>query len=368
MTMAEAKPLKAGGAGSDFAQFGSTDTFPATSLPARVTISPSQITSDQNTYNPTGWADADVVRLDFDTGGRAITGFTAWTNGRPKVLLNISANFGYIPCQHPGTLLAANRVIGTCDHIIAPYGTLVIEYDDTSDRVRVVGNSFNPAAPGIGNLRGHSYCVAVGSITAADWGDFAFAVAGTAAALSTTAATSALPACWTLGTGSTSTGAACAYLSKNILNPTFFSAAHIIASTSVYFPTLSDGTHTYTFSFGLVPSPSSTTLNVNNSVTIQYTHGTNSGKFLGVSRDNAGSQSTVDLGVTVAANTLYTLTVCFDKALSEARFYVDGVMAGRVTGNMPSAVAVGERIIMVKSAGATARTAAFPILNLSTVY
>ena len=363
--MAEAKPLKAGA--NVFEQFTSTDTFPATSLPARLTISPSQITADQDNYNPTGWDTADVVRLYFDTGGRAITGFTAWTNGRPKTLINTSANFAYIPCAHPDST-ATNTVIGTVDHIIAPYGTLMLEYDDTSDRVRVLGNSFNPASPGIGNLRGHHYRVNVGSVTAADWGDFAFAVTGTSAALSTTAATSSLPACWTNSTGTTTTGAASAYLSKNILNPTYFSAAHIIASTAVYFPTLSDATNTYTFSFGLVPSPSSVVLNVNNSVTIQYTHGTNSGKFLGVSRDNAGSQSTVDLGTTVAVDTLYVLTVCFDKGRSEARFYVDGAYAGRVTGNMPSAAATGERVFIIKSAGTTARTVAFPTLNLSTVY
>jgi|JI7StandDraft_1071085.scaffolds.fasta_scaffold19426_3 hypothetical protein len=363
--MAEAKPLRRDATG--LAEFGTTDTFPATSLPARLTISPSQITGDQDNYNPTGFSTAEIVRLDFDTGGRAITGFTAWTSGRPKTIVNISGNFGYIPCEHPDST-AANRVIGSFDHMIAPYGTLIIEYDSTSSRVRVLGNSFNAATPGIGNLRAHFYQLSVGSVTAADWGNFAFAVAGTAAALSTTGATSTLPGSWTIGTGSTSTGAANMYLSKNIVNPTFFGAAHIIASCGVYFPTLSDGTHTYTFSFGLIPTPSSTTLDVNNSVVIKYSHGLNSGKFLGVSRATGGGESTPDLGITVAANTLYVLTVCFDKAISEARFYVDGVMVGRATASMPSGVAVGVRAIIVKSVGATARTAAINTITLSTVY
>lgn len=364
--MAEKKAIFRDATG--FAEMGSSDTFPATSLPARVTISPSQITSDQDNYNPTGWADADIVRLDFDNGGRAITGLTSWTNGRQKLLLNISGNYGYIPCEHPDST-AGNRATGVSDHIIAPYGAVVIEYDSTSSRVRVVSNSFNPAAPGIGILYALFYRVSVGSVTAGDWGDFASAVAGTSAALSTAGATASLPGCWTIGTGSTATGAAVAYLSKNILNPTFFGSAHIIASTQVYFPNLSDGTNTYTFSFGLVPSPSSTALDVNNSVVIKYTHGTNSGKFFGISRDNGGSESAaVDLGVTVAANTLYTLTICFDKARAEGRFYVNGAFAGRVTSNMPNAVAVGERIAIVKSLGGTARTAAFPNLTFSMVY
>ncbi len=361
--MAEVKPVKRGATG--FEDFGSSDTFPATALPVRVTISPSQITSDQDNYAPTGWADADVVRLDFDTGGRAITGLTAWTNGRPKVLFNTSANYGYLPCEHPDSS-AANRLLGYSDHIIAPYGTLVVEYDDTSDRVRVVGNSFNPAAPGLGNLRGHYYNVAVGSTTAGDWGDFASAVAS--GTIGTTAGTSSLPGGWTIGTSTSASGTSCIYLSKNVLNPTYFGSSHIMFSTAVYFPTLSDGTNTYTFQFGIVPSPSSTTLAVNNSVCIRYSSGINSGKFEGFSRANGGGETPVDLGVTVAANTLYVLTVCFDKAISEARFYVNGVMRGRVTGSMPNAVACGERAIIVKSAGATARTAVLPALIFSTVY
>ena len=363
--MAEIKPLKAGATGLE--QFGSTDTFPATSLPARVTISPAQITSDQDDYNPTDWADADVVRLNFDTGGRAITSFTAWTSGRPKVLFNTSGNFGYIPCEHPdGT--AANRAMGQYDHIIAPYGALVIDYDSTSSRVRVISNTFNPAAPGIGNLRGHFYHQSVGSVTAADWGNIAFVATGTGSALTTSAATSALPATWEIQTGTTTTGSTNIYFSKNILNPAFYGASHIIFSCNMYLPVLSDGTNTFTFSFGIVPSPNSATLDVNNNVVIKYSHGLNSGKFLGVSRNNSGTESTVDLGVTVAASTLYSLTVCFDKAISEARFYVDGVMVGRVTGSMPTGVAVGERAIVIKSAGTTERVARLTGLTFSTIY
>ena len=363
--MAERKAIFRGATG--FAEFGATDTFPATSLPARLTISPSQITSDQDNYAPTGWDTADVVRLDFDTGGRAITGFSAWANGRPKVVFNTTANFGYIPCEHPDST-AANRALGTYDHIIAPYGTLILEYDDTSDRVRVVGNSFNPAAPGIGNLRGHWYNVSVGSVTAGDWGDMAFLATGTGSALATVAATSALPATFDIQTGTTTTGSTLVYFSKNILTPTFFGSAHIICACNIYFPNLSDGTNTYTFSFGISPTPSSATLDQNNSVVIKYSSGLNSGKFLGVCRDNAGAESTADLGTTVAANTLYSLVVCFDKANSEARFYVDGAFAGRVNGNMPNGVAAGERIIIVKSAGTTERVVRMGSMNFSTVY
>ena len=113
--MAEAKPIKQAAGG--FAEFSATDTVPAANMPAVSVISPSQITSDQDDYSPTDWATADVVRRNFDTGGRAITGFAAWTNARQKTIINTSANFGYIPCEHPDST-AANRVIGICDHIV----------------------------------------------------------------------------------------------------------------------------------------------------------------------------------------------------------------------------------------------------------
>lgn len=362
--MAEFKPLRRDATG--FAEFGATDTFPATSLPARITSTPSQITSDQDNYSPLSWATADIVRLDFDTGGRAITSFAAWTNGRQKTLFNISGNFAYIPCEHPdGT--AANRVMGVCDHIIAPYGAVLIEYDSTASRVRVLTNTFNPASIGNGNLRGHYYNLKPGSVTAGDWGDFAFAVvnSGTTTA---TAGASGLPGGIAVGTSTSTNAASNLYFSKNILNPAFFGAQHIIASCFVYFPTLSDGTNTYVFSFGIVPSPSSTTLDVNNSVIIKYGSAVNSGKFQGICRANGGGETPVDLGITVAANTPYLLTVCFDKAISEARFYVDGVFCGRVTGSMPNGVAVGERAIIVKSAGATARSAVVAAMTLNTIY
>jgi hypothetical protein len=363
--MAEAKPLKAGSTG--FEQFLSTDTIPATALPARSTISPSQITSDQDNYSPTGWADADVVRLDFDTGGRAITGFAAWTNGRPKVLLNISGNYGYIPAEHPDST-AANRAIGTADHIIPPYGSLTIEYDGTSSRVRVVSTMFNAAVLGFGNLRGHYYYASAASATAGDWGDFAFNQSGTGAALGTAASTATQAGGWQLAAGTTTTGACAIFFAKNLLNPAFFGAAHLIVSFYIRIPTLSDGTQTFTTSVGLVPTPSSAALDVNNSVVVKYSSGLNSGKFLAVSRDNAGAETTADTGITVAADTGYVVTVCIDKARSEARYYIDGVFVARITANIPASAATGQRAVIVKSAGTTSRTLVVASLMFNSIF
>lgn len=359
--MAEKIFLKRASGG--FAEFSATDTIPSANMPVTSVISPSTINADQDNYAPTGWADADTVRLAFDTGGRGVTGLTAWTNTRRKTLINTSGNFGYLACEHPDST-AANRIIGVCDHIIAPYGVLIVEYDDTSDRVRVVENSFDPA--NTATNRGHFYLSCPGATLGGDWGDIGFGISG--GDNGAIAGTSTLPGGWEIHTSTSTTGASSLYLSKTLNNPAFFGTAHMISTCFVYFPTLSALAQAYTFSHGIITGANSTTLDVNNSVVIKYSHGLNSGKFLGVSRATGGGESTVDLGVTVAANTTYVLTVCFDKAISEARFYVNGVFCGRVTGSMPSGVAVGDRSIIVKSSGTTARNAVIAAKTFYTVY
>ena len=359
--MAEARLLKQASGG--IAEFSGTDTIPAANLPAVSVISPSQITSDQDNYNPTGWTDADIVRLNFDTGGRAITGFASWTNKRQKRLVNTSGNFGYIACEHPDSSVA-NRAIGVCDHIIEPYGTMILEYDSTSSRIRVIANSFNTANTSSYG-RGHFYNVCVGATLGGDWAQVGFGISG--GSNDVFAPTSTLPGGWAIY-GTASGNIASLYLSRTVNNPTYFGSAHIITSVGVYFNDLSDGTNTFVFSHGLIPTPTSTTLDVNNSVVIKYSHSINSGKFQGICRDNAGTESNVDLGVTVAADTFYILTVCFDKARTEARFYVDGIMCGRVTGNVPNAVAVGDRSLISKTAGASIRDAIIPFKTFATIY
>ena len=324
-------------------------------------ISPSQVTSDQDDYAPTGWDDATTVRVDFDGDINAITSFNSATDGERKILRNVGTNFGYIPGQHPdGT--AAKRVKVSVDQFIEPNGSVEIEYDGTDSRWYVTSNTFNPAL----NVKGHYYYEAVGSTVSADHQNLTFALSG--GDNGTQAGTSSLPGTWYLETLSSASGISVVYFTDNLLNPAFFTSCAMVTSTWVYFPTLSDGTNTYTYQFGFVPSPSSTTLAVNNSIAIRYSSGINSGKFEGFSRNNSGTESTVDLGMTVAANTMYLLTVCYDKSGTEARFYVNGVYAGRVTTNLPSAVGAGMRQGIWKSAGTTSRSCRFSAVQMYTVF
>ena len=331
---------------------------PANAVP-QSTISPTQITSDQDNYSPTGWAAATLVRLSSDNF-RAITSFSAQSDGEVKTLLNIGSFPIYLPGQHPdGT--AANRIVTPYDYFLFPGKSCSIFYDNTSSRWYITSAKDT-------YRKGVYYGGGFGSTTAGDWGNITLTVSGTAAATGTTQATSTSPGGLTLSTGSTNAGASMVSISKTITTPVYYSGSHISCEGTVSIPTLSDGTETFSAGVQVTTSPTSATFAPNNTIGIRYTHGTNSGKWQGFTKDNAGTESTADLGVTVAANTVYSLRIELDKQNAEARFYLDGVMAGRVTANLPTAGAAGARTVMVKSAGTTSRTLNAHSLLLEGIY
>lgn len=179
---------------------------------------------------------------------------------------------------------------------------------------------------------------------------------GNGAATGTAAATSSVPGALTFATGTTNAGLGWVQFSKTITSPVYIGGAHIATEGTISVPTLSDGTQTYTVALQLTASPTSASITPNNTIGIRYSSGINSGKFEGFTKNNAGTESTVDLGVTVAATTPYLLRIEIDKQKTEARFYVDGVMAGRVTTNLPNSGSAGPREIIGKTNGTTAST------------
>lgn len=102
-------------------------------------ISPSQITADQNNYNPTGLSTANVVRLSTDAD-RNMTGLAAVTSGGLLLMFNIGS-FPLVLVHDSGSSDPANRFsIGANARINAGHGT-VLWYDGTSSRWRIVGRS-----------------------------------------------------------------------------------------------------------------------------------------------------------------------------------------------------------------------------------
>jgi hypothetical protein len=322
-----------------------------------VVISPSQITADQDDYNPTDWDTATVVRLNFDASGRAITSFDAETTGEEKTLVNSTGFWAYIPSEHPdGT--AANRVAGEQDHILEPHGAIRIIYDGTSSRWRVTHNTFNAAALAL-SARGQFYQITPGSTNQSDHPFLGLAQAGTGASNGNAASTTSLPGAWDLTTGTTATGVSTMYLIKNNVTWTAFGAAHICSWAWVYIPTLSTSAQRFMTQLSITASPSGTTQNVNNSIGIRHDDATNLGKWQVFSRDSGGTETTADSGITVAANTLYMLRCWIDKGRTEARFSItDGTNSyvGRIATNLPAAAVCGTRMGAFKSVGTTSRT------------
>jgi hypothetical protein len=341
--------LNSGSGASSSTYWRGDGTWAAATISPSV-ISPSQITSDQDDYNPTNWSTATVVRISFDSDINAITSFAATTDGNSRTLINVGSSPGYIPMEHPdGT--AANRVTGyNGDFILYPGASCQLVYDGTSSRWRIFGESDWKKASSM------RYDWTVGSLTTGDNNTIANVNIGTGQGAGTLASSTTLPACNQMSTSTSSTAGGATYIAKGIVTYSAFGSAHNYAECLISLPTLSDGTNTYTAELQLTTSPSSTNLEDNNIVGIRYSNGINSGKWELFTQNNAGTESTQDLGGSaVGANTLYKLRIEIDKSNAEVRGYVNNVMGGRITSNMPNAVVMGARVVIVKSLGGTAR-------------
>ncbi len=106
-------------------------------------ISPTQITSNQNDYNPTGLSTASTLRLSSDAV-RSITGLAGGADGRVIIIHNIGSYD--IILAHESTLSAeGNRftLLATDNLYIPSSGNCMLRYDATSSRWRVVATDLD---------------------------------------------------------------------------------------------------------------------------------------------------------------------------------------------------------------------------------
>ena|SRR2546422_5326831 len=101
-------------------------------------ITPSQLTADQNDYNPTGLGTASVLRLTTDGTPRHITGLAAQPSGRIVQIFNCNAVGGIaiILDGENASSVAANRFIGGLS--INAGGGRTAWYDAISSRWRLM--------------------------------------------------------------------------------------------------------------------------------------------------------------------------------------------------------------------------------------
>ena len=97
-------------------------------------ISPSQITADQNDYNPTGLSSASTLRLTSDAS-RNVTGLQGGADGRVLVLHNVGSN-NIVLKDDSASSTAGNRFALSADITLGVDQAAVLQYDSTSSRWR----------------------------------------------------------------------------------------------------------------------------------------------------------------------------------------------------------------------------------------
>lgn len=118
-------------------------------------ITPSQITSTQNNYAPTGCANAIVYRLSSDAS-RSITGLSAATCApapglsRMRVLENVGGFDIILESLDIGSS-AANRFSFSTDVVLEAGNTIAIVYDPIALLWRPIGVDVSGAGPGVGD-------------------------------------------------------------------------------------------------------------------------------------------------------------------------------------------------------------------------
>jgi hypothetical protein len=139
-----------------------------------------------------------------------------------------------------------------------------------------------------------------------------------------------------------STGATSASGFYGLDNASSNNAVYLLNDGTLYWewciriPTLSDATNRFIVHVGCASANASVSTEM---FSIRYSDNVNSGKFLGVCR-SASSETTVDTGITVVANTWYRVGALMNANATSAQFYVDGVATGAaITTNIPTTTA-----------------------------
>ena len=125
--------LSGGGSGLNYLE---TVTLDSGSI-----ITPSEITSDVDDYNPTGFSTCVMIRQSISANIKAITGFLAPAAGVNRVVAvnNISSSGRDLKFKHnDSSSSAGNRLLmrDNADKTIRPNETALFWYDHTSSRWR----------------------------------------------------------------------------------------------------------------------------------------------------------------------------------------------------------------------------------------
>lgn len=317
-------------------------------------ITPAQITSTQNDYNPTGWSTATLVRLSGNSGFQYITGFAAGTSGEVKTLMNVGSFCLYLAPEHSGST-AANRIAYQEEVILWPGSSCQIIYDGDASRWRILTT---PAPEYRVPRRSKYHDTGVARVSTAASMDEDWDLWGSITLLEAAPSSSARYNAWDMNSGAVASGGAgILYPHDRTTGGAWAGSAHIAIKTHILTPSaVSDATNSYYYFCRLASSPYSGFWTQNSSVGLYYRHTDNSGKWLFRSTNASGTTTEVDTGVLFEANTEYELQVTLNAQTSEATAWINGSVVGRITTNLPTAVGLGWSQQLEKTAGTSARS------------
>lgn len=130
---------------------------------------------------------------------------------------------------------------------------------------------------------------------------------------------------------------------------------------------LSNGTDTYILRLGFDDRLDLTA--VSNGIWFEYTDGVNSGKYT-INAANGGVKTTTNTNITAVNGSWVKFKIVVAADGSSANFYIDGVLVGNISTNMPTGAAQKTALIFLiaKSAGTTARFFYMDYCNLHAVF
>lgn len=309
-------------------------------------ITPSLLTADQDDWNPTGFSTATIVRVSGDWQMRAITSMAAQSDGKEIKIINVGSYPLYFPGEHPdGT--AANRIASGQDIWLFPGDALTFYYDGTSSRWRCLMNeSNNLQKPSKGLFFENSVIHPTN-----DYWTFSSARSGSVAAAQ---ASNEFGECVRLSTATSAGGTAYGYLTPGNYEYTDSCAMSFYCQLNISIDT-STSTERFRVYIDMINTVGATETSFN-CIGIMYSDSLNNGNFTLYTTNNSGSQTTVNTNIHVYALKTYKCQIDVDKDLTECRFYINNIYAGRITTNLPSSFkSLTPRAMIRKTAGTTTR-------------
>lgn len=323
----------------------------ASQLPAPSVITPALLTAPANNYNPADFDNANIVRISGDNGIQMITGMAAQSNGEEKIITNVGDYVFYLAPEHSAST-AANRISYFEEVMIPPGTSCRIIYDGALARWRPI----DPPCPNYTNIkRSVHYDRSAGKPAEDPSDDIQMGVFGTLSqAVESPSATSPFSS-WHFTTGTATGGGLGLFFTKTTENMAWVTGSHIVGKMHIKTPSvLSDNTNYYYVFLRLASLPSSGFWNQNNSLGIRYRHDVNNGYWECYSRTN-NTDTVLDTGVPYEVDTEYDMMVTLNKSKTEATYFINGQVVGRISTNLPIPVALGPSNHLEKLAGNSAR-------------